>query len=151
MGIVDRDWFREDHKKREQDYGGDFSLHSKKKQTIDSLNSNQLSSGSDAGKNALLDTLTIAIGAILYLILKNGKKIPGFWDRIGMFSSLPMTIGISAGCMFLGIILFAQASKRRDGSDKGLLNVLALIVSMLIFAFMAVVLFISVYTGYFAE
>lgn len=31
MGLLDRDWFVEDHKKREEEYGGDFSLHSRKK------------------------------------------------------------------------------------------------------------------------
>jgi hypothetical protein len=30
MGLLDREWFVEDHKRREKEYGGDFSLHSKK-------------------------------------------------------------------------------------------------------------------------
>ncbi|MDD3417455.1 MAG: hypothetical protein PHY47_26270 [Lachnospiraceae bacterium] len=30
MGLEDREWFREDHKRREKEYGGDFSLHSKR-------------------------------------------------------------------------------------------------------------------------
>ena len=31
MSIQDRDWYWEDYKKKETDYDGDFSLHSKKK------------------------------------------------------------------------------------------------------------------------
>lgn len=31
MSIQDRDWYWEDYKKKEKDYDGDFSLHSKKK------------------------------------------------------------------------------------------------------------------------
>ena len=30
MGMYDRDWYREDYKRREKEYGGDFSLHSKR-------------------------------------------------------------------------------------------------------------------------
>lgn len=30
MSLLDREWFVEDHKRREEEYGGDFSLHSKK-------------------------------------------------------------------------------------------------------------------------
>ena len=31
MSVEDRDWYREDFKRKEKEYGGDFSLHSKPK------------------------------------------------------------------------------------------------------------------------
>lgn len=36
MSIQDRDWYWEDYKKKETDYDGDFSLHSKKKKGVSS-------------------------------------------------------------------------------------------------------------------
>lgn len=31
MSVEDRDWYREDFKRKEKEYGGDFSIHSKPK------------------------------------------------------------------------------------------------------------------------
>lgn len=31
MSVEDRDWYREDFKRKEKEYGGDFSIHSKTK------------------------------------------------------------------------------------------------------------------------
>ncbi len=144
MGVEDRDWFWEDRQKREQEYGGDFSLHSKKvnNRTDQANNKPSAKAGKEAEENAVSNVVTIAIGFLLYRAFKSGFFIPGFWsnDESGDMAR----ILISGGCFVVGIIMFARAAKRRKGTDKGLLNVLALIVSMLIFTFMAVLLIGSI-------
>ena len=145
MGVEDRDWFWEDRKKREQEYGGDFSLHSRKVDKHSAQASKKSFARADKAseENTVSNVVTIAIGFLLYGAFKSGFFIPGFWSNEG-FNDL-WRILISGGCFALGIILFVRAAKRRKGTDKGLLNALALIVSMLIFAFMAVLLFSSFY------
>ncbi len=144
MGVENRDWFWEDRKEREQKYGGDFSLHSKEVKQHTEIGSKKTSSQADkvAEENTVSNVVTIAIGFLLYEAIKSGFFIPGLWSDEG-FNAL-WRILISGGCFALGIILFARAAKRRKGTDKGLLNALALIVSMLIFASMVVLLIFSI-------
>ncbi len=145
MGVEDRDWFWEDRRKREQEYGGDFSLHSKKvnKHSAPTNNKTYAHDENVAKENTVSNAVTIAISFLLYRAFKSGFFIPGFWsnDESGDL----VRILISGGCFALGIILFARAAKRRKRADKGLLNALALIASMLIFTSMAILLFFSLY------
>ncbi len=142
MGVENRDWFWEDRKRREQEFGGDFSLHSKKTQMHPSKQVNKkVSYKIDRGEeNTVSNVVTIAIGFILYHLLKSGLFAQWFFNDDGAIGSHLLRVLISGCCFALGILLFASAAKRRKGSDKGLLNVLAMVVSMLIFTFMAVLL-----------
>ena len=150
MSIYDRDWYREGYKEKEKKYGGDFSLHSKGGDHRNTK-SRDVSAKTDKSEKEFLlkDILTIMAGAITGLFLRYGNKNPALIAGIGIPSNNSfLTILISAGCTFLGIVLFAKASKRRKEGDQGVLNVLAMVISMLIFSFMAVLLFLSIYINY---
>lgn len=143
MGIENRDWFWEDRKKREQEYGGDFSLHSKKvKKPSASLSNKAPNQTEKIEGKSVSNIVTIAMGFLLFGAFKAGFFIPRHWNNEG-YNVLWLIL--KSGCCFaLGIFLFVRAARRRKGADKGLLNAIALIVSMLIFAFMAVLLFYSI-------
>ncbi len=140
MGIENRDWFWEDRKKREEEYGGDFNLHSKKVKKYSEPLSNKSVSQTDKIKGYIIpDIVTIAIGFLLCWGFKAGFFIPNPMSDDGhneFFKLLMCSV-----CFALGLFLFVRAARSRKRADKGLLNVIALIVSMLIFTFMAVLLF----------
>ena len=136
MGVENRDWFWEDRKRREQEYGGDFSLHSKKITPNESLAQNRKVPSQTKKatiKNNIYNVVTIAGGFLLFWAIKSYSLIPGLLNVNGP-DGLRRILMLGCG-LVLGIAFFVYALKRRNKSDKGILNVLALIASMLMVIF----------------
>ena len=114
MGVEDRDWFWEDRDKREKEYGGDFSLHSRKVNIALSPNGKNIPSqpGKVQVRNRLFDLITIASGFLVYCVIKKYSVIPGLWD-VNVPNNLWRIMILFASFVF-GIFLFICAVKRRN-------------------------------------
>ncbi len=148
MGVSDRNWFREDHERRSQVYGGDFSLNSRKvKANKRSYRSYPLTYKND--KYIFMDVITIVISLALGLWLVMGSKIPEALIAIGIVSTQHLSALAFGVCALFELFLFFYASWRRKNFDNGRLNAFSMIVSMLIFVIMAVFLLFKLYNLFF--
>ena len=120
MGMYDRDWYREDYRRREQEYGGDFSINSKKvvphRRKATGMNS----------FTALFCPL------FAYVSVQAGIALEG--------NPIPTVIS-----SLLSIILFVMAVRRRQSYDKGILNALAMTLAILSAAYSIVPSFFFIY------
>ena len=126
MSVYDRDWYRDDYKKRAEKYGDDFSLSSNKHISPTPSNRNHRS-------NETIDIATIIIcmaccGLSTYCSLKVVVGNPVF----------PVISAI------IGLVMFVMAIVRRK-HDKEFLNACAMTISMISFAFSFVLSFFLIY------
>lgn len=86
MGVEDRDWFWEDRRKREQEYGGDFSLHSKKvnNHATPANNKTSIQSENVVKENTVSNVVAVAISFLLYRAFKSGFLFPVFGAMMNM-------------------------------------------------------------------
>lgn len=149
MGLYDRDWYREEYRKKEKAYGGDFGLHSKKN-AAESENqtshhdtrTNPTPSSTHIKKRTNLNTTTIINQFAIFICplfasLSVRLQNPPF--------SQPLFPALAA---ILSFYLFVSSIKRRKAYDNGILNAIAMISSMLSLAFSFVGLFFIIALKY---
>ncbi len=88
MGIYDRDWYKEDFQRREKEYGGDFSLQSKKLRHKANRNSNTSYKAFNPRKFFWMNILTIMAGIIPVVFLCYGNFLPWLMYRFGVVISV---------------------------------------------------------------
>lgn len=120
MSMYDRDWYREDYRRREQEYGRDFRNNSKKVVT-------------HRRKATGMNSFTaLFCPLIAYVSVQAGIALEG--------NPIPTVIS-----SFLSIILFVMAVRRRQSYDKGILNALAMTLAILSAAYSIVASFFFIY------
>lgn len=128
MSIYDRDWYKDEFQKKEQEYGGDFSLNSKK-------------SSFSREKILPIKKNTAGINLMTFLFCPVLTYLSTYVSITFMDGSPIFPIAVT----ILSIILFSKAARRRRIYDKSILNVLALIFSMISFVFSTVLSFFLIY------
>lgn len=123
MGLLDREWFAEDHARREKEYGGDFSLNSKKvnNKSMQQLSPIEAEILRIRKERANKNKAAIAIGALTLLL-----AAACFFSGIKAGTLLPLAVGILNGYMCV------QAEKRqKKEADNTSLNQWARTLTML--------------------
>ena len=125
MSVEDRDWYREDFKRKEKEYGGDFSLNSKPKHK-------KKSSGS--WRRTLNSVLMILLCAIL-----TASSCYTFFEQSGR------SVRMYAPMLLLEICLFKYAYDTSKTAEKpGILNFVALLLCGMSIIMMALFTILSI-------
>ena len=126
MSVYDRDWYRDDYKKRAEKYGNDFSLNSNRRVSPTPPNGYQRSNE------------TINIATVIICIVCCGLST---YCSLKVFTGNPVFPVIST---IIGLVLFITAIVRRK-HDKGIMNAFAMVISMISFVFSFVLSFFLIY------
>lgn len=117
MSVEDRDWYREDFKRKEKEYGGDFSLNSKPKHKKKQQPAQPARPAISSWRQTLNSVLMILLCAIL-----TASSCYTFFEQRGR------SVRMYAPMLLLEICLFKYAYDTSKKAEKpGILNFVALL------------------------
>lgn len=119
MGLLDRDWFVEDHKKREEKYGGDFSLHSRERtgngrnepKTVSGLSPIEQELYRTRKKRADANKAAIVVGALTLIY-----AAACFFGSMAHGTGFPIFIGLVNAVMCVQ----SETRKKKEGDTTDL-------------------------------
>ena len=160
MGIYDRDWYREEFRKKEERYKGDFSVHSKphskeapRKETPQAERAGTTYAQTQKEESPRKETPRSEWAGASYAQTQKRERSNALDIVTILFCPLtaflttyfqksifnPPILPIQS--TIIGLVLFITMIKRRKRGDRSALNALAMISSMLSFAFSLVLTF----------
>ena len=134
MSVEDRDWYREDFKRKEKEYGGDFSLNSKPKHKKKQQPDQPARPAISSWRRTLNSVLMILLCAIL-----TASSCYTFFEQSGR------SVRMYAPMLLLEICLFKYAYDTSKTAEKpGILNFVALLLCGMSIIMMALFTILSI-------
>lgn len=134
MSVEDRDWYREDFKRKEKEYGGDFSLNSKPKHKKKQQPTQPARPAISSWRQTLNSVLMILLCAIL-----TSSSCYTFFEQRGR------SVRMYAPMLLLEICLFKYAYDTSKTAEKpGILNFVALLLCGMSIIMMALFTILSI-------
>lgn len=134
MSVEDRDWYREDFKRKEKEYGGDFSLNSKPKHKKKQQPTQPARPAISSWRQTLNSVLMILLCAIL-----TASSCYTFFEQRGR------SVRMYAPMLLLEICLFKYAYDTSKTAEKpGILNFVALLLCGMSIIMMALFTILSI-------
>ena len=134
MSVEDRDWYREDFKRKEKEYGGDFSLNSKPKNKKKQQPAQPARPAISSWRQTLNSVLMILLCAIL-----TASSCYTFFEQRGR------SVRMYAPMLLLEICLFKYAYDTSKTAEKpGILNFVALLLCGMSIIMMALFTILSI-------
>lgn len=141
MSVEDRDWYREDFKSKEKEYGGDFSLNSKPKHKKKSSGKKKKQQPAQPARPAISSwrrTLNSVLMILLCAIL-TASSCYTFFEQSGR------SVRMYAPMLLLEICLFKYAYDTSKTAEKpGILNFVALLLCGMSIIMMALFTILSI-------
>ena len=141
MSVEDRDWYREDFKRKEKEYGGDFSLNSEpkhKKKSTGKKKKQQLAQPARPAISSWRRTLNSVLMILLCAIL-TASSCYTFFEQSGC------SVRMYAPMLLLEICLFKYAYDTSKTAEKpGILNFVALLLCGMSIIMMALFTILSI-------
>lgn len=135
MSVEDRDWYREDFKRKEKEYGGDFSLNSKPKHKKKQQPAQPARPAISSWRQTLNSVLMILLCAIL-----TASSCYTFFEQRGR------SVRMYAPMLLLEICLFKYAYDTSKTAEKpGILNFVALLLCGMSIIMMALFTILSIF------
>lgn len=134
MSVEDRDWYREDFKRKEKEYGGDFGLNSKPKHKKKQQPAQPARPAISSWRRTLNSVLMILLCAIL-----TASSCYTFFEQSGR------SVRMYAPMLLLEICLFKYAYDTSKTAEKpGILNFVALLLCGMSIIMMALFTILSI-------
>ena len=134
MSVEDRDWYREDFKRKEKEYGGDFSLNSKPKHKKKQQPAQPARPAISSWRRTLNSVLMILLCVILTV-----SSCYTFFEQSGR------SVRMYAPMLLLEICLFKYAYDTSKTAEKpGILNFVALLLCGMSIIMMALFTILSI-------